>query len=69
MLVPATKGRGNTVDIMFDYLGALDAIKPKYLHFDNLLMEIFRFKSLVFFKQSLLMWYSPKPADTFHSAV
>ena len=35
VLVPATKGRGNTADIMFDYLGALDAIKPKCLHFTH----------------------------------
>jgi hypothetical protein len=35
MLVPATKGRGKTDAIMFDYLGALHAIKPKCMHFTH----------------------------------
>jgi hypothetical protein len=35
ILVPATKGRGNTNDIMYEYIAALWEIKPKCFHFTH----------------------------------
>lgn len=35
VLVPATKGRGNTNAIVSDYIDALHALKPKCLHFTH----------------------------------
>ena len=61
MLVPATKGRGNTARIMFDYLGALNSIKPKCLHFTHygFLQGRFPEKEIAIVLDILLSGYIP----------
>ena len=62
ILVPATKGRGKTDDIMFDYLGALHAIKPKCLHFTHygFLQGRIPAKEIAIVLDSLLGGYIPR---------
>ena len=62
MLVPATKGRGNTDDIMYEYIKALWAIKPKCFHFTHygFLQGRFPAKEIAIVLDILLGGYIPR---------
>jgi hypothetical protein len=66
ILVPATKGRGKTDDIIFDYLGALHTIKPKCLHFTHygFLQGRIPAKEIAIVLDSLLGGYIPRSINS-----